>query len=149
MKTMAGLVAVALLAGACTTIQTARAKLVKPQPHCVDQTVQIYFEPQSAELTHEARLVLDQAAAGAAACRVAGVDVVGLSDAVGAPEANLELSRKRAAAVAAALAANGLPPAAFKVDAAGQAGAVTADGKAAPLRRRTEVTLHLAPKTAG
>jgi outer membrane protein OmpA-like peptidoglycan-associated protein len=143
---MAGLAAVLLLAGGCTTIQTARARLVKPQPHCVDQTVQIYFEPESAELTREARMVIDQAAAGAAPCRVAGIDVVGLADAQGAPDANMELSRKRADAVAAALAANGLPPAAFKVGAAGQAGAVTADGKAAPLRRRADVTLHLAPR---
>jgi outer membrane protein OmpA-like peptidoglycan-associated protein len=144
---MAGLAAVVLLAGGCTTMQTARAKLVKTQPHCVDQTVQIYFEPQSAELTHEARMVIDQAAAGAAACRVTAVDVVGLSDAVGAPDANLELSRKRADAVAAALAANGLPPAAFKVQAEGQAGAVTDDGKAHPVRRRADVTLRLAPKS--
>jgi outer membrane protein OmpA-like peptidoglycan-associated protein len=151
MRTIAGLgtglAAVLLLAGGCTTIGTARAKLVKTQPHCVDQTVQIYFEPQSAELTREARMVIDQAASSAASCKVAAVDVVGLSDAAGAPGANLELSRKRADAVAAALAANGLPPAAFKVEAAGQAGAVTDDGKAHPVRRRAEVTLRLSPKS--
>lgn len=146
MRTMAGLAAVLLLAGGCTTIETARARLVKPQPHCIDQTVQIYFEPESAELTREARMVIDQAAAASAPCRVTAVDVVGLADAQGAPDANMQLSRKRADAVAAALAANGLPPAAFTVGAAGQAGAVTADGKTAPLRRRADVTLHLAPK---
>lgn len=148
MRTIAGLAAVALLAGGCATVQTARARLVKTQPRCADQTVQIYFEPQSAELTREARMVIDQAASGAAACRVTAVDVVGLSDAAGAPDANLDLSRKRADAVAAALAANGLPPAAFKVQAAGQAGAVTDDGKTRPVRRRADVTLHLSPKAS-
>jgi outer membrane protein OmpA-like peptidoglycan-associated protein len=148
MRKLMGLAAAMLLAGGCTTTTApTRAQLVKAPARCVDQTVAIYFEPASAELTHEARLVIDQAAAGAAGCKVTAVDVVGLTDAVGAPDANLELSRKRAEAVAQALTANGLPPAAFKVGAAGQAGAVTSEGKANPLRRRAEVTLHLAGRS--
>ncbi|RAK56227.1 OmpA family protein [Phenylobacterium soli] len=132
--------------GGCATVQNARARLVRASARCVDQTVQIYFEPQSAALTREGRLVIDQAASQARGCRVTTVDVVGLADAAGAPDANLELSKRRAEAVAAALAANGLPAADFQVGAAGQAGAVTADGKAAPLRRRADVTLHLAAR---
>jgi outer membrane protein OmpA-like peptidoglycan-associated protein len=148
MKTMVlAAAAVTVLASGCTTAQTDRARLVRAPARCVDQTVQIYFEPGSAELTHEGRMVIDQAASGAAGCRVASVEVTGLADAQGAPDANLELSKRRAAAVARQLAANGLPAADFKVTAAGQAGAATAEGKAAPLRRRAEVILHLAPKT--
>ena len=71
------------------------------------------------------------------------IEVLGLADAAGAPGVNLELSKRRAQSVAAALAANGLPTAEFQVAAGGQDGAVTADGKA-PLRRRADVTLHLA-----
>jgi outer membrane protein OmpA-like peptidoglycan-associated protein len=74
---------------------------------------------------------------------VASVDVLGLSDAVGAADANLELSKRRAQSVTAALTAAGLPAGEFRVGAAGQAGAVTADGKARPLRRRVDVVLHL------
>lgn len=148
MKTMMLSAAVAAMTaattlGGCATVQDARARLVRAPARCVDQTVQIYFEPQSAALTREGRLVIDQAAADARGCRVTAVDVVGLADAAGAPDANLELSRRRAEAVAQALAANGLPPAEFRVGAAGQAGAVTPDGRAAPLRRRADVTLHL------
>jgi outer membrane protein OmpA-like peptidoglycan-associated protein len=124
----------------------APGQLVKAPAHCVDQAVQIYFDADSAELTREGRMVIHQAAGAAAGCRVASVEVIGLADAQGAPNANLELSKRRAAAVAAVLEADGLPAAEFKVGAAGQAGAVTPEGKAAPLRRRADVILHLAPK---
>jgi len=153
MKTRAGMKtwivaagAAAVLASGCTSLPQSRARLVQTPPRCADQTVQIYFEPDSAELTREGKMVIHQAASAAAACRVASVEVVGLADAQGAADANLELSKRRASAVADALAAGGLPAAEFKLGAAGQSGAVTAAGKA-PLRRRADVILHLAPKT--
>ncbi|THD77966.1 MAG: OmpA family protein [Phenylobacterium sp.] len=146
MKTMTGLAAALLLVGGCASVQNARAHLVKSPPRCVDQTVQIYFEPDSAEVTREGRMVINQAASNAAGCRVTAVDVIGLSDAAGGADANLQLSKRRADAVAAALTANGLPNAEFKT-AMGQAGAVTASGQAQPLRRRADVTLHLAPRS--
>jgi outer membrane protein OmpA-like peptidoglycan-associated protein len=136
--------ALALLVGGCATVENARARLVKAPARCADQTISIYFEPDSAELTREGRMLISQAAAGAARCRVTAVDVLGLSDATGAADANLALSKTRAAAVAQALAANGLPAADFRVGAAGDAGAVTPQGEARPLRRRVDVTLHLA-----
>jgi peptidoglycan-associated lipoprotein len=138
--------AAAVLASGCTSMPPSREQLVKAPAHCVDQAVQIYFDPDSAELTREGRMVIHQAAGAAAGCRVASVEVIGLADAQGAPGANLELSKRRAAAVAAVLEADGLPAAEFKVGAAGQAGAVTPEGKAAPLRRRADVILHLAPR---
>lgn len=129
--------------GACATVQKARDRLVRAPARCVDQTVQIYFEPDSAELTSEGRAVIRAAADGARGCEVTAVEVLGLADAAGAPDANLELSKRRAQSVTAALASAGLPAAEFKLAAAGQAGSVTADGKAAPLRRRADVTLRL------
>jgi outer membrane protein OmpA-like peptidoglycan-associated protein len=148
MKTAMMLTAAVAVLGAsgCATVQQARARLVKTPPHCVDQTVEIYFAADQAELTPEGRMVISQAASGARACKVTAVEVLGLADGAGQPGANLELSRRRAQSVATALAANGLPAAEFKVSAAGQAGAITAGGQAAPLRRRADVTLHLAPR---
>jgi outer membrane protein OmpA-like peptidoglycan-associated protein len=136
--------AVGLAAGlaACTT--TEREHLVKAPSHCVDQTVQVYFDPQSSELTKEGRAVITAAAQGARSCKVTSVEVIGLADAAGTPAAGLEVSQKRAASVAGALKAEGLPAAEFKVAAAGQAGAVTASGQAAPMRRRADIVLHLA-----
>jgi len=135
----------ALGLGGCGTIGRARDRIVKASPRCTDQTVQIYFEPESAEVTKEGRAVLAAAAAQARPCRVTRVDVLGLSDSTGAADANLDLSKRRAQSVTAALTAAGLPAGEFMVAGAGQAGAVTTDGKAAPLRRRADVVLHLSP----
>jgi peptidoglycan-associated lipoprotein len=135
--------ALALSLGACATAQKVRDRIVKAPSRCVDQTVQIYFEPESAEITREGRMVLNAAAADAKGCQMKSVEVMGLADAVGGADANLELSKRRAQSVTAALASAGLPAAEFRVSAAGQAGSVTADGKTAPLRRRVDVVLHL------
>lgn len=136
--------AVAVGLSGCAATRQDRLRLVKLPPRCADQTAQVYFEPWSAQLTREGRMVLDAAAAEVRACRISGVDVLGLADAVGAPAANLELSRKRAEAVTEALAAAGVPTTNLHLAAAGDAGALTPTGQAAPLRRRVEVTLHVA-----
>lgn len=109
---------------------------------CDDITIPIYFQADAAAITPDARRLIAAEARRARACRVDGVEVLGLADAAGEPAANLELSRKRAAAVAEAIAKAGLPAARFSVDAAGQAGATTVSGQV-PLRRRADVTLKL------
>ncbi len=131
--------------GGCADMKTGRERIVKATPHCVDQAVGIYFEPESAEVTKEGRAVITAAAANSRPCKVASVDVLGLADSVGGAEANLELSKRRAQSVTAALTAAGLPAGEFKVQAAGQAGATTPSGQARPLRRRVDVVLHLSP----
>ena len=138
--------AIAIGLSACGTVPPPRDRIVKTTRTCLDQQAQIYFEAESAEVTKEGRAVLDATAVDRNGCKVTGVEVLGLADAVGAPDANLELSRKRAEAVTAALTAQGLPAADFKVTAAGQAGAVTARGRAQPLRRRADIIIHLAPR---
>lgn len=144
MKTLAVAALAATVAlGGCSTLQADRARIVRAPSNCVDQTVQVYFEPESAELTPEGQAVISTAAANLRSCRVTAVEVLGLADAVGAPQANFQLSQKRAQSVSHALAASGLPAAEFRIAAAGQAGAVTAAGQAAPLRRRVDVTLHV------
>ena len=136
--------AAVLAVGGCTTLQKSRDRIVQSPVRCEDQTAQIYFEADSADVSSEGRAVLMQAANNASGCTVRSVSVLGLADAAGDPNANFELSRKRAQSVTAALAAARLPPAQFHVAAAGQAGATNPDGKAAVLRRRADVILHLA-----
>ena len=133
----------ALGLSACSTTTVKTRDQIVQAPRCVDQTVQIYFEAESAEVTKEGRAVLRAAAAQARPCKVASVDVLGLADAVGTPDANLELSKRRAQSVTAALTAAGLPAGEIRAAAAGQTGAVTAAGQARPLRRRADVVLHL------
>jgi outer membrane protein OmpA-like peptidoglycan-associated protein len=137
--------AIALCGCASSRPQPQRSSLVKAPELCVERTVQIYFEPGSTDLTPEGRAVIDTAAGLVQRCNVLGVDVLGLADAPGGPAINMELSQRRASAVSAALAANGLPPAEFRVGAAGSAAAV-AEGVRSPLRRRVDVTFRLAPK---
>ena len=131
---------------ACATVKSTRDRIVRAPARCADQTVQIYFEPDSAEITKEGRAVLNLAARNSEACKVSSVDVLGLADSVGGADVNLELSKHRAQAVTEALTAAGLPPADFKVAAAGQAGATNAKGDPRLLRRRTDVVLHLSPR---
>ncbi|HEY8615750.1 OmpA family protein [Phenylobacterium sp.] len=128
---------------ACATVEQARERIVRIPNRCADQTVQIYFEPSAADVTDEGRAVIRQAAADARGCKVGRVEVIGLADAAGAPDANLELSKRRAQSVTAALASAGLPAAEFSVGAVGASGAATADGRAAPLRRRVDVVLRM------
>lgn len=129
---------------ACSTVRDARQRLVREPRACQDVTVPVYFEPNVAQLTPDGRRVIAAAARSARPCRVQGVSVMGLADAAGEPAANLELSKRRAAAVADAIMKAGLPEATFELAAAGQAGAVTSSGEVAPVRRRADITLKLA-----
>jgi len=63
--------------------------------------------------------------------------------------ANLALSQKRANAVKAALHAHGFDKVDIQTAAAGDAGAQTAAGQNKPVRRRADITFHLAPPPAG
>jgi outer membrane protein OmpA-like peptidoglycan-associated protein len=133
------------LAG-CSTLTAGRDRVVKAPPRCADQTAQIYFEQFSAEVTKEGRAVLAAAAAQSKPCKVTSVDILGLADNVGGtPDSNLDLSKRRAQAVTAALASVGLPAGEFKITAAGEAGSTTADGRSKPLRRRADIVVHLSP----
>ena len=119
-----------------------------PAPICNDFSFPIYFETGSDQLSTAAMQVVSESAERVRGCDVTEVQLLGLADASGTARANLELSRRRAASVAAALAAAGLPQPAFDIGAAGQVGAVAPGGKPEPLRRRTEVVIRASPKPA-
>ena len=134
----------AMTLGGCAQVKRfrTRAEMVTP-PACTDFTFPIYFASGSDQVPAAALQVIRQNAAQVKACKVAQVAVTGLADAEGSAERNLELSRRRAATVAKALAAAGYPAPTFDVAAGGEAGAATAAGTA-PLRRRTEVSVKFA-----
>ena len=114
-------------------------------PACADVRFPIYFAENSNQLTDPARQALGVAAAQVRACHIAYVSVIGLTDSVGLAKDNIELSRQRATAVAQALAAAGLPTPKFEVRGLGEAGATTKSGNPVPLRRRTDVVIHVTP----
>jgi outer membrane protein OmpA-like peptidoglycan-associated protein len=135
----------AALAG-CNTMTGMPVRTTTAATVCQDETVEIYFDSDSAEVTPAGLALLQEVGKVAKGCRVDGVEVLGLADATGAPDANLKLSRSRAESVTTALVAAGLPAAEFRVAAAGQAGSIAPGGEVRPLRRRADVTVRLAPK---
>lgn len=135
---------VALMLGGCGTLAGfGRARTPRT---CQDVTVSIYFQRDSAVVTREARAVLKGVGDRARGCALGRVEVTGLADAAGDPDANLALSRRRADAVRAAVERLGFVTVDFQLGAVGERGAVTSSGDARPLRRRADVTFHLKPR---
>ena len=95
-----------------------RSEVVAEPTVCAPQRFEVYFRDSEARLT----------------------------DARGAPNANLDLSARRAQAVAEALEAAGWPSPVFSLIVAGESGSVTASGASEPMRRRTEVLVDAAPR---
>ncbi len=138
------IVAAGLVAGcASNPWPKSRSQIVMTPATCEDFAVQIYFESYSSALTSEARSVLKSAGTMAKGCKVASVRVLGLADAVGAADANLALSKKRATVVTGALAKVGFRNVEIDVAAAGDSGSLTGSGEARPLRRRADVKIDL------
>ena len=133
----------ALSLGACVQVSEIRTRAqIVIEPRCADLNFPIYFNERSAELTPAAMKVIALAGAHDQGCTAAEVEVVGLADYQGPPAPNMEVSRQRAAKVAEALTKVGLPAPVFHLKAAGDAGAVTPEGDARPLRRRAEVFIR-------
>jgi outer membrane protein OmpA-like peptidoglycan-associated protein len=136
------------LLSACAQPPAPKPVVAAPTPSCGDFSFPIYFETGSDDLTQAARAVLMDAAGQTKGCPVARIEVLGLADADGPAHRNLLLSRRRAAVVAKALVGAGLPGPDFDIEAIGETGARAADGKPDPMRRRTEVVIHMATPKA-
>ena len=137
-----GLLAVA----GCAETPWSRGDLVAEPNVCAPQRFDIYFREGEAGLTDAARHAIGLTATQLQACNIRKVEVIGLADASGGPDANLDLSERRALAVTEALQAAGWPAPAFSLVVAGESGSVTADGTSEPMRRRTEVVVDAAPR---
>lgn len=136
----------ALAAAGCAQSPWSRGPLVAEPSACAPQKFDIYFREGEARLTDPALHAIGLTATKLQDCDIRKVQVIGLADATGRPEANLDLSERRAVAVTEALAAAGWPAPAFSLVAAGESGSVAAGGAAEPMRRRTEVLVDAAPR---
>ena len=134
-----------MLAAGCQTSSPAPPVTAAARPACTDVVFPIYFAEGSDQLTPTASQVIGLQASVVRGCRIGYVSVLGLTDAQGGSGRNLDLSRRRAATVARALAAAGLPAPKFEVNGAGESGALTDKGRPVPLRRKTEVVIHPLP----
>lgn len=119
-----------------------REALVIDHPPCGTVTFPIYFETGRDRLTPQALQLVSQAAEEVGRCAIRSVTVIGLADAGGPDEVNLDLSRRRAERVAHAFAARGWPAPVFEHAALGATGAVSPDGRREPVRRRVEVRVR-------
>lgn len=136
----------ALAVAGCASTPWERSDLVTEPGVCAPQRFEVYFRDSEAGLTEAARQAIGLTATQLQACDIRKVTVIGLADARGGPDANLDLSQRRALAVAEALEAAGWPSPAFTLVGAGDAGSTTAAGANEPMRRRTEVLVEAAPR---
>ena len=145
MKRLTVLLGALALAG-CAGTPWERADLVAEPSVCAPQRFDIYFRDSEAGLTDAARHAISLTATQLQGCEIRKVNVIGLADARGGAEANLDLSERRALAVVEAPQAAGWPAPAFSLVVAGESGSTTAAGASEPMRRRTEVLVDAAPR---
>jgi outer membrane protein OmpA-like peptidoglycan-associated protein len=131
---------------ACAQGPLSRDDLVAEPSACGNRSFEVYFAESAAQLTPPARQAVDLVADQMVGCDITKVTVIGLASATGTPEANMNLSQRRAQTVVAEFESRGWPAPAFQLDAAGDTGAVTPDGTMEPLRRRTQVFIESRPR---
>jgi outer membrane protein OmpA-like peptidoglycan-associated protein len=152
---MAALAAGSLLAmglGACTSMKkpppqgahaTPQAKAaVSP---CQEATLTLYFDTGSDALTSAGRQIVSLTSQRLRGCQVQELRLVGLSDPAGTPQANVELSQRRADSVLDAFVKAGTPVPKYTLVAAGSKDAVAPTGAVEPLHRRVDVTVVVKP----
>ena len=110
-------------------------------------TETVLFDLSSSNLNDDAKKLLDTVASKIAAQRHYVIEVQGFTDSTGSPEANIELSQRRAAAVVRYLTGEGKIPL-FRVNTVGYGESIpaadnkTRDGR--KLNRRVEVRIYTA-----
>ncbi len=104
----------------------------------------VYFDTDSAKLDDAAKAVLAEAEAAAAKAAGAKIMVGGNADTVGAATYNTTLSELRAAAVAKAMMAGGVPAGAISTAAYGESNLAkpTGDNVEARENRRVEIVIE-------
>lgn len=114
-----------------------------PEPPPRPQNFIVFFDFDKADLTPEARKVLDQAAQYAKANGKATIDVTGYTDLSGTVAYNQRLSERRARAVAQYLEHLGIPHQAIVEAGRGKTNprVPTADGVREPQNRRVEIQM--------
>jgi OOP family OmpA-OmpF porin len=115
-----------------------------PAPPPPARPYEVYFEFDRANLTPDARQVVQQAAQNAKAGNATSIVATGHTDTVGTASYNLELSKRRAAAVRAELIRDGVPAGEISTNGVGENDLAVQTGPDVnePRNRRVEVTVQ-------
>ena len=108
---------------------------------CHNTDATLYFESGDDKVGDIGTQIIALTAGRLKACHVRELRLVGLADPTGAPQDNLDLSRRRAENVLAAFQAAGLPIPKYTLVAQGARGAESPSGVVAPVRRRVVATV--------
>ena len=110
----------------------------------VQRSYLVFFDWNKADVTAEARRIIQQAAAGARQIAVTRIEVAGHADRSGSERYNQALSERRANAVRQGLIAEGVPAGQIVTMAFGESRPLvpTADGVREPQNRRVEIVLR-------
>jgi len=112
-------------------------------PELAGAWYQVYFDTNSAEIDERGRMMVERVAYVAKNAGPTRVTVIGRTDRVGAPPANVALSHRRANAIRDALVAAGVP--ASQIDTSwtgeGRQAVMTGDDFAEPRNRVVDITV--------
>jgi iron complex outermembrane receptor protein len=113
---------------------------VAPAP-AAPKSYLVFFDFNKSDLTGQAMLIVDQAAANARDAKITRLTVTGHTDTVGSDAYNMRLSRRRAESVAARLEKDGIGSSEIEVVAKGKRDLLvpTADGVKEPQNRRVQI----------
>lgn len=119
-----------------------------PAPPPAARPYEVYFEFDRANLTPDARQVVQQAAQNAKSGNATNIVATGHTDTVGTASYNLALSKRRAAAVRTELIHDGIPAGEISTNGVGEndLAVETGPGVNEPRNRRVEITVQ-APGT--
>ena len=139
------LVAVAGIAASCTLNAPRRgSSMSTPPPPHVLPTYVVFFDFDKAIVGADARKIIEEAADYARQNGTAALTAIGHADTAGASTYNMDLSKRRAEAVKAALIARGIAAQKIAVKSVGEAQALPPEGAAPrePQYRRVEIILE-------
>ncbi len=113
-------------------------------PAAAARTYLVFFDWDRADLTDRARQIVGEAAQNARRVSSTRIEVAGHADRSGTPQYNQRLSQRRAEAVAAELARQGISRNEMSIQAFGESRPLvpTADGVREPQNRRVEIVLR-------
>jgi outer membrane protein OmpA-like peptidoglycan-associated protein len=129
------------------TEQTAQTTVEAPAPAPAPEpqrAFQVFFDFDKSAITSDAAAIIEKAAETVKAGHLATINVIGHTDTMGSSRYNQKLSERRAAAVKAQLAADGVEETDIETQGVGKTGLLvqTPDGVREPQNRRAEITLQ-------